>query len=160
SRPARYRGGACVSRRQRRRRAGADGAAGVGPLTAARAGGSLPGPRRSATEVPMAPDAHLAALTPFLVEQTPPDFRGGVVAIGNFDGVHRGHVALLEAARREAKRPGTHTLVLTFEPHPRAVLRPDTPVFRLTPIPAKARLLKAIGIDGLAVAPFDRAFAA
>ena len=108
----------------------------------------------------MAPDAHLAALTPFLVEQTPPEFTGGVVAIGNFDGVHRGHVALLEAARREAKRHGTHALVLTFEPHPRSVLRPGAPVFRLTPIPAKARLLKAIGIDGLAVAPFDRAFAA
>jgi riboflavin kinase/FMN adenylyltransferase len=108
----------------------------------------------------MPSDAHLAALTPFPVDQFPAELAGGVVAIGNFDGVHRGHAVLLDATRTEAKRRGTHALVLTFEPHPRTVLRPDTPVFRLTPLAAKARLLKAIDMDGVVVATFDRAFAA
>jgi riboflavin kinase/FMN adenylyltransferase len=108
----------------------------------------------------MAATLHLEALTPFPVEQMPHGLAGGVVAIGNFDGVHRGHMALLEAARTAAQARGGPPLVLTFEPHPRTVFRPETPVFRLTPLRAKARLLKAAGIEGLAVAAFDRSFAA
>ena len=111
-------------------------------------------------DIPKSTGAHLTALAPFAVEQTPPDLTGGVVAIGNFDGVHRGHAALLTAARDQANQRRTRAVVLTFEPHPRTVLRPETPVFRLTPLPAKARLLKAMAIDGLAVATFDSAFAA
>jgi riboflavin kinase/FMN adenylyltransferase len=107
----------------------------------------------------MASTDHLDALTPLSVEQFPPDLAGGVIAIGNFDGVHRGHVALLQAARAEARTRRKPSLVLTFEPHPRTVFRPEAPVFRLTPLGAKARLLKAVGIDGLAVATFDRALA-
>jgi riboflavin kinase/FMN adenylyltransferase len=102
---------------------------------------------------------NLDALAPFPPDRIPAELAGGVVAIGNFDGVHRGHQALLEAAHTEAKQRHAPTLVLTFEPHPRTVLRPETPVFRLTPLPAKARVLKAIGIDGVAVAAFDRGFA-
>jgi riboflavin kinase/FMN adenylyltransferase len=90
----------------------------------------------------------------------PPELKGGVVAIGNFDGVHRGHQALLEVVRAEAAKRHVAGLVLTFEPHPRSVLRPAEPVFRLTPLPVKARLLKAVGMDGLAVATFDRVFGA
>jgi riboflavin kinase/FMN adenylyltransferase len=108
----------------------------------------------------MAAGAHLDALEPFPVAQVPARLAGGVVAIGNFDGVHRGHGALLDAARSEAQRRGAPAVVLTFEPHPRTVLRPEAPVFRLTPLPAKARVLKAIGLDGIAVATFDRTFAA
>jgi riboflavin kinase/FMN adenylyltransferase len=108
----------------------------------------------------MAPPAALAALLPYPPERVPTALYGGVVAIGNFDGVHRGHVALLEAARAEASRRGVPALVLSFDPHPRSVLRPEQPVFRLTPLPAKARLLKALDMDGLAVATFDRTFAA
>ncbi|MEX0853514.1 MAG: bifunctional riboflavin kinase/FAD synthetase [Bauldia sp.] len=104
--------------------------------------------------------ARLAALTPLPLDSVPAELAGGVVAVGNFDGMHRGHVALLEATRAEARRLGVPSLVLTFEPHPRTVFQPEAPVFRLTPLAAKARLLKALAIDGLVVAGFDRAFAA
>ena len=101
---------------------------------------------------------HSPGLPPYSLDNLPPELRGGVVAIGNFDGVHRGHVAVLERARGEARRRGVAALVLTFEPHPRSVLRPAAPVFRLTPLPAKSRLLAALGMDGLVVVAFDRAF--
>jgi riboflavin kinase/FMN adenylyltransferase len=104
--------------------------------------------------------AHLTALTPYPLDQVPPALTGGVVAVGNFDGLHGGHRALLELARGEAARHGVPVSVLTFEPHPRTVFRPEQPVFRLTPLPAKARLLKALAIDGLVVADFTRAFSA
>ncbi|WP_183854058.1 bifunctional riboflavin kinase/FAD synthetase [Prosthecomicrobium pneumaticum] len=99
-------------------------------------------------------------LTPLSLETLPPHLAGGVVAIGNFDGVHRGHQALLAATRSEARSRGLKALVLTFEPHPRDFFRPDPPVFRLTPPAAKARLLTALGFDGLVVLPFDRDLAA
>jgi len=85
-------------------------------------------------------------------EPLPEALRGGVIAIGNFDGVHRGHRAVLDRAR------GVPALVLTFEPHPRSVFRPDTPVFRLTPAPLKARILEAIGFRSVIEYPFDREF--
>jgi riboflavin kinase/FMN adenylyltransferase len=100
-----------------------------------------------------------APLEPHSLDRVPSDLRGGVVAVGNFDGVHRGHVVLLAQARAESERLGVPSVVLTFEPHPRTVFRPEEPVFRLTPLAAKARLLAALGIDGLVVAQFDRAFA-
>ena len=86
--------------------------------------------------------------------------RGGVVAIGNFDGVHRGHQAVLRRGLDEAGGNGVPCLVLTFEPHPRTVFRPETPVFRLTPAPVKAGLLAALGFDAVIEYPFDRQFAA
>ncbi|KAB0682607.1 bifunctional riboflavin kinase/FAD synthetase [Aureimonas leprariae] len=87
-------------------------------------------------------------------------FRGGVVAIGNFDGIHRGHQAVLGAAIEIAGRDGIPALCLTFEPHPRSVFAPDRPVLRLTPPPVKARLLAALGFAAVVEQPFDRAFAA
>lgn len=98
-------------------------------------------------------------LAPIAVDRIPDSLRGGVVAVGNFDGVHRGHQALLARARMQAERIAVPAVALTFEPHPRTVFRPETPVFRLTAVEAKARLLTALGIDGLVVASFDRAFA-
>ena len=89
------------------------------------------------------------------VAAVPRDCRGAVVAIGNFDGVHRGHQSLLEIARAEAARLGSPWGVVTFEPHPRSFFRPDEPVFRLTPRAIKARLIKALGASFLAVLPFD-----
>ncbi|MCZ7925919.1 bifunctional riboflavin kinase/FAD synthetase [Agrobacterium pusense] len=91
-------------------------------------------------------------------EPLPEALRGGVVAIGNFDGVHRGHRAVLDRALELAEARGVPALVLTFEPHPRSVFRPDTPVFRLTPAPLKARILEVIGFRSVIEYPFDREF--
>lgn len=84
----------------------------------------------------------------------PNDARGAAVALGNFDGVHLGHAAVLEAAREGGHPVGC----LSFEPHPREVFRPDDPPFRLTLLPEKAAALEALGVDALYALPFDRAF--
>jgi riboflavin kinase/FMN adenylyltransferase len=86
----------------------------------------------------------------------PPEWRGAVVAIGNFDGVHRGHQSVLRAARDEADRRGVACLMLTLEPHPRAFFSGKS-LFRLTPAPLKAAAATAVGLDGTLVIPFDRA---
>ena len=91
-----------------------------------------------------------------LDEAAPAAMRGGVVALGNFDGVHRGHQRVLDAARNEAAKRDVPAIVLSFEPHPRTLFKPDSPVFRLTPEPVKARVLEAYGLDALAVLAFDR----
>lgn len=90
----------------------------------------------------------------------PASLKGGAVAIGNFDGVHRGHQAVLEAALTAARTRGIPALGITFEPHPRDAFRPEHPVFRLTPPAIKARLVKAVGLDGLVCLPFSPEFAA
>lgn len=103
-----------------------------------------------------------AALPPariFPLDALPAPYRHGAIAIGNFDGMHRGHQALLEAARSEADAHRTPALLLTFEPHPRSFFRPDASLFRLTPVEAKARLAAAFGLDGIVVANFDQEFA-
>jgi riboflavin kinase/FMN adenylyltransferase len=88
----------------------------------------------------------------------PASCRGGVVAIGNFDGVHRGHQTVLARALTETERRGVPALALTFEPHPRAVFRPDVPLYRITPAPVRARLLEALGFRAVVEQPFDRDF--
>ena len=93
------------------------------------------------------------------IEAVPAALAGAVVAVGNFDGVHRGHQAVLGAAMRIASRTQKPLVCLTFEPHPRTVFRPDQPVSRLTPAPMKARLLGALGFDAVIEQPFDKAFA-
>jgi riboflavin kinase/FMN adenylyltransferase len=90
----------------------------------------------------------------------PGELRGGVVAIGNFDGVHRGHQAVLDRACSVAKSQSVPALVLTFEPHPRTVFRPDHPVYRITPAAMKAVILAAEGFDAVVEQRFDREFAA
>ncbi len=92
-------------------------------------------------------------------DAVPAKARRGVVAIGNFDGVHRGHQALLGTAERQARHGGAPFGIVTFEPHPRTFFRPDQPLFRLSPQPLKERLVRALGADFLVVLEFDRAFA-
>lgn len=87
----------------------------------------------------------------------PSDCRGASVALGNFDGVHLGHRAVIEAAR--AARPAAPLGVVTFDPHPRAFFQPDAPAFTLTPLPEKARKLRDLEVDCLFVIAFDAALA-
>ena len=93
---------------------------------------------------------HLASL--------PADARGAAVALGNFDGVHRGHAAVIEAAADAARAQHVPLAALTFEPHPREVFRPNDPPFRLTLAEAKAEALAALGVDLLYELPFDETF--
>jgi riboflavin kinase / FMN adenylyltransferase len=86
----------------------------------------------------------------------PDDARGATVALGNFDGVHRGHAAVLRAAH--AARPDAALAVLTFEPHPRELFRPDDPPFRLTLSAERADALASPGVALLYELPFDHPF--
>lgn len=88
----------------------------------------------------------------------PAEARGGALALGNFDGVHLGHLQVLAAAHQA--RPDLPLIALTFEPHPREHFRPDDPPFRLTLLPAKAAALAAGGAGRVIAVPFDAAFAA
>ena len=83
--------------------------------------------------------------------------QGGVIALGNFDGVHRGHQSLIKAAVDEGMRQQIPARVLTFEPHPRSVIKPDAPPFRLVSKRAKLKLLYDLGIDEVIVLPFNAA---
>jgi riboflavin kinase / FMN adenylyltransferase len=85
--------------------------------------------------------------------------RGAVVAIGNFDGVHRGHRAVIATAMERARQIGKPAAVLTFEPHPRAFFHPGEKLFRLTDEANKLRLLAGTGLDGAIVLTFDAALA-
>lgn len=105
------------------------------------------------------PSRHVPFRSIALGDGLPAELRGAHVAIGNFDGMHRGHQAVMGATLDRAHAEGRPALALTFEPHPRTFFAPDRPVFRLTPAPAKARLAAALGLDGLVVAPFDAALA-
>ena len=86
--------------------------------------------------------------------------RGGAVAIGNFDGVHLGHQRLIEAARAWGASRAGRAGVLTFEPHPVRVLRPQLAPRIVTPLARKLELLEASGLDAVVVQPFDLAYAA
>jgi riboflavin kinase/FMN adenylyltransferase len=82
--------------------------------------------------------------------------RGAVVAMGNFDGVHLGHRAVIAAALQMARIQGRPALAVTFEPHPRRFFSPNTPQFRLTDEAAKLRLLAGTGLEGAVVMTFDK----
>jgi riboflavin kinase/FMN adenylyltransferase len=86
----------------------------------------------------------------------PPEARGATVALGNFDGVHRGHAHLLRSAH--AARPDAKLAVLTFEPHPRAFFRPDDPPFRLTLSHERAAALSEHRVSMIYEVAFDAAF--
>jgi riboflavin kinase/FMN adenylyltransferase len=90
----------------------------------------------------------------------PSGFKGAALAIGNFDGVHRGHQEVLGEAINIAKREGRRSGAVIFEPHPRQFFTPERPFFRLTPLPLKLELLAALGLDQTFVIEFNRELAA
>ena len=94
-----------------------------------------------------------------IIRDTTPDAlipRGAVVAMGNFDGVHLGHRAVINAAIEMGRAHGRPALALTFEPHPRRFFSPHSPQFRLTDETAKLRLLAGTGLAGAVVLTFDK----
>ncbi|WP_112381291.1 MULTISPECIES: bifunctional riboflavin kinase/FAD synthetase [Sphingomonas] len=90
----------------------------------------------------------------------PPMLAGGIVALGNFDGFHLGHQAVVGAAVARARGEGRPAIVATFDPHPVRLFRPDTPPFRLTTLAQRARLFAEAGADAMVVFRFDEALAA
>ena len=93
-------------------------------------------------------------------DDIPSAFRGAVVALGNFDGVHRGHQALIGHARKLAEERGAPLGVVAFEPHPQEFFRPSKESFRLTPFRTKARLIAQTGADVMFALNFDAQMAA
>lgn len=88
-------------------------------------------------------------------DDLPANLRGGAYAIGNFDGVHRGHKALIAEAVSLATAGGRPAGVIVFEPHPREFFHPEEPHFRLTPLPEKVRILRSLGLDLAVVLDFN-----
>ena len=90
----------------------------------------------------------------------PEALRGAVIALGNFDGFHRGHQAVVAHARAIAQAEARPLIVATFSPHPSRIFHPDTPFFRLTTLDQRERLFATAGADAILVFTFDRAMAA
>ncbi|AQR75039.1 bifunctional riboflavin kinase/FAD synthetase [Sphingomonas sp. LM7] len=89
----------------------------------------------------------------------PAHLRGGIVALGNFDGFHLGHQAVVGGAVERARAQGRPAIVATFDPHPKRYFQPQTEHFRLTTLDQRARLLAAAGVDAMLVFTFDAALA-
>jgi riboflavin kinase/FMN adenylyltransferase len=89
----------------------------------------------------------------------PAPLRGGIVALGNFDGFHLGHQAVVGRAIDRARADGRPALVATFDPHPVRFFKPDAPPFRLTTLDQRQRLFAAAGADAMVVFHFDAALA-
>ncbi|MBB5073963.1 riboflavin kinase/FMN adenylyltransferase [Bartonella callosciuri] len=94
------------------------------------------------------------------IHMLPLAWRGAVLALGNFDGVHRGHQVVLQKALDLARIKNKPAVVLTFEPHPRSFFQPLAPVDRLTEATEKAEIFKILGFNGVIEQPFDANFAA
>jgi riboflavin kinase/FMN adenylyltransferase len=88
-----------------------------------------------------------------------PNDRGAAVALGNFDGVHRGHQQVIAQAQAAAAALGAPSAVVSFEPHPRRYFQPNAEPFRVMSIGQMARALETLGVDRLYVLPFDAAMA-
>lgn len=89
----------------------------------------------------------------------PPAYRGGIVALGNFDGFHKGHQAVVGRAIERARAEGKPALVATFDPHPVRFFKPDAAPFRLTSLNQRERLFAEAGADAMIVFPFNAALA-
>ena len=92
------------------------------------------------------------------LEGAPDSIKGAMVAIGNFDGLHRGHQLVMRTLKARAEAAGVPALMLTFEPHPRDVFAPAPFMFRLTTEEAKSRIAESLGVVGLGIQPFNREF--
>jgi riboflavin kinase/FMN adenylyltransferase len=90
------------------------------------------------------------------LEDVPAGFGPSFVSVGNFDGVHRAHAHVLGELVRRARANGGKAIAVTFEPHPARILRPDSGLKLLTPVPEKLRLLEGTGIDAVLMLPFAR----
>ncbi|MGB8580343.1 MAG: bifunctional riboflavin kinase/FAD synthetase [Candidatus Sulfotelmatobacter sp.] len=90
------------------------------------------------------------------LEDIPAEFGPSLVSVGNFDGVHRAHAHVLGEIVRGARQGGGKAVAVTFEPHPARILRPDSTLKLLTPIPEKLRLLEGTGVDAVLMLPFGR----
>jgi riboflavin kinase/FMN adenylyltransferase len=90
------------------------------------------------------------------LEDVPAGFGPALVSVGNFDGVHRAHANVLGEIVRRARQSGAKAVAVTFEPHPARILRPDSGLKLLTPVPEKLQLLEATGIDAVLMLPFGR----
>jgi riboflavin kinase/FMN adenylyltransferase len=90
------------------------------------------------------------------LDEIPADFGPSLVSVGNFDGVHRAHLRVLDQIMARSKQRHARSVAVTFEPHPMRILRPDAGLKLLTPLPEKIRLLENTGIDAVALIPFTR----
>src|SRR5215471_5450847 len=90
------------------------------------------------------------------LEEVPADFGPTVVSVGNYDGVHRAHQEVVRHMAERARTFGGNAVVVTFEPHPLRILRPNVAPRLLTPLPAKLALLERTGVDAVLALPFTR----
>ena len=95
-------------------------------------------------------------LTFHKLDDVPRDFGPAVVSVGNFDVVHRAHRHVIDEIVRRAQAANAHSVLVTFDPHPARILRPDHNLKLLTPLPEKLRLLESTGIDAVLLLPFSR----
>ncbi|RPI77732.1 MAG: bifunctional riboflavin kinase/FAD synthetase [Desulfobacteraceae bacterium] len=96
----------------------------------------------------------------FSLDEIKRPFKNPVLTIGNFDGVHRGHLGLFNKVKERAKAIGGQSIVMTFEPHPAKVMRPGNGPLLITPTDQKLELMEQAGMDAVICVPFNRAFAA
>jgi riboflavin kinase / FMN adenylyltransferase len=90
------------------------------------------------------------------LDEVPADLGPTIVSVGNFDGVHRAHQAVLKDIVSRARQQRFKSIAITFEPHPNRILRPDSGLKLLTPTPEKMRLLETTGLDAVLLLPFSR----
>ena len=92
------------------------------------------------------------------LEEVPADFGPTILSVGNFDGIHCGHLSVLKEVTERARQNNSKAMAVTFEPHPFRILRPDVTPRLITPLAKKEALLAQTGLDALLEIPFTRDF--